>query len=363
MKSIRIKKMIRIGALFLSLLLLVSSVMPAKATKTVDDLEKETSGLESELSNLGAELKALDKELSQIMKQIKTTSSELKEIRNELAIAKGQEEAQYQSLMARIKYMYENGNTTMLEMLFSSKCVAEFVSKAEYFSAITEYDKNLLAEYAKNSERIASNEAKLVDKQKYLHSLQNELATKEKSLNDKISSTSTELSNYKDQLAKAKEEARKAREAARKAEEEAKKKVKPVIPEKPKQQKPKPQTTVGSAVSYTDEDVELLAALIECEAGYKDYEALLAVGAVVANRMKHPNYPDSVYGVIYHPGQFPPATNGKMDVILERGVKELCVTAAKDALNGKTNVEDCISFRAASSGRPGTVIGTNVFFF
>ena len=222
---------------------------------------------------------------------------------------------------------------------------------------------SLLAEYAKNSERIASNEAKLVDKQKYLHSLQNELATKEKSLNEKISSTSAELSNYKDQLEKAKEDARKAREAARKAEEEAKKKVKPVVPEKPKQQKPKPQTTVGSAVSYTDEDVELLAALIECEAGYKDYEALLAVGAVVANRMKHPNYPDSVYGVIYHPGQFPPATNGKMDVILERGVKELCVTAAKDALNGKTNVEDCISFRAASSGRPGTIIGTNVFFF
>ena len=107
----------------------------------------------------------------------------------------------------------------------------------------------------------------------------------------------------------------------------------------------------------------LLAALIECEAGSSNYEALLAVGAVVVNRMKHANYPDTVYGVIYHPGQFPPATNGKVDKILARGTKDLCETAARDALNGKTNVEDCISFRAAGNGYVGTVIGDNVFFF
>jgi len=79
--------------------------------------------------------------------------------------------------------------------------------------------------------------------------------------------------------------------------------------------------------------------------------------------MKHANYPNTVYGVIYQSGQFPPATSGKMDKILERGTKELCETAARDALNGKTNVEDCISFRAASSGYVGTIIGDNVFFF
>ena len=79
--------------------------------------------------------------------------------------------------------------------------------------------------------------------------------------------------------------------------------------------------------------------------------------------MKHRNYPDTVYGVIKQPKQFPPATNGKLDRILARGTKPLCEKAARDALNGKTNVEDCISFRAASSGRPGTIIGDNVFFF
>ncbi len=350
------KQSIRICALFLSLVLFLLSVSPAYATKNVDKLEDEAAGLESELSDFKKELKVLDKELNQILSRIKTTNSELKKVREELAIAKGQEQAQYESMMTRIKYMYENGSTTMLEMLFSSKCMAEFVSKAEYFSAITDYDRKLLKEYNENREEIAKNEAKLTDTQEYLNSLQKELASKEKALNNKISATSAELTAYTAKIKKAKDE-------AKKAEAEANKEVKPVKPQKDPVFNKAPAATNGSAVSYTEEDVILLAAIIECEAGYKDYDALLAVGAVVVNRMKHRNYPDTVYGVIYQSGQFPPATNGKMDKILNRGTKELCQTAARDALNGKTNVEDCISFRAASSGRPGTIIGDNVFFF
>ena len=359
MKLSNTKQSVRIGVLCLSFVLFTLSVFPAYATKTVDKLEEEASGLESELSDLEKEMKALDKELDQILAQIKTTNSELERIREELAIAKGQEEAQYESMMTRIKYMYENGNSTMLEMLFSSKCIAEFVSKAEYFSAITEYDRKLLTEYTENQEQIAEKEAKLKDSQEYLNSLQKELSAREKTLSSKISATSAELSDYTAKIEKAKAE-------AKKAEEEAKKKIKPIVPEKP-QKGPvfnkAPATTIGSAVSYTEEDVKLLAALIECEAGDSNYEALLAVGAVVVNRMKHRNYPDTVYGVIYQSGQFPPAANGKVDTILTRGTKDLCESAARDALNGKTNVEDCISFRAASSGYVGTIIGDNVFIY
>ena len=356
MKLRNIGKPVRISAFSLALVLFSLSVSPVYATKTVDKLENEASGLESELSDMQKELKTLDKELNQILSQIQTTNSELKKVREELAIAKGQEQAQYESMITRIKYMYENGNATMFEMLFSSKCMAEFVSKAEYFSAITDYDRKLLAEYNETREAIAANEVKLEEAQKDLNTLQKELSSKEQALSSKISATSAELSAYATKIEKAKAE-------AKKAEEEANKQIKPVVPQKDPVFNKAPAATNGSAVSYTEEDVILLAAIIECEAGYRDYDALLAVGAVIVNRMKHRNYPDTVYGVIYQSGQFPPATNGKMDKILARGTKDLCETAARDALNGKTNVEDCISFRAASSGRPGVIIGDHVFFF
>ena len=349
------KQLIRIGALSLSFVIFFVSVLAAHATKTVDQLEAGASGLESELSDLESELKSLDNELNQILSQIKNTNSELKTIREELALAKGKEEAQYESMMTRIKYMYENGNSTILELLFNSSCLAEFVSRAEFFSAINEYDRKLLKEYSDNHELIAEKEAKLKDTQEYLHSLQTELTSKEQDINNKILSTSAELSDYTAKLEKAKAEAKKAEEAA-------KEEIKPIPPEKPEVEKPSIEITDGTGVKYTEADVELLAALLECEAGTSNYDALLAVGSVVVNRMKSRYYPNTVEGVVYQSGQFPPATNGKMDKILEQGVKALCLEAAQDALNGKNNVGDCLQFRSASSGREGLIIGDNVFF-
>ncbi len=356
MNLIRSRQRLRILACCIAVAILTVGTFPVFATETTEELENTTSGLQSELSDLNKELKTLSKELDNILSEIEQTSEDLEQTREELALAKGLEESQYESMKSRIKYMYENGNHGMLEMLFSSSGMAEFIHRAEYYSAITEYDRELLSSFAKNSELIAEKEAQLVSDQKYLESLQKDLDAKETSLNNKISSTSDELTAYTAKLDKAREE-------ARRAEEEAKKDIEPVIPEV---QRPSGggsyETVWKDAISFTEDDVELLAALIECEAGTSHYEGMLAVGAVVVNRMKSRHYPDSLYGVIYQPGQFPPARSGKVAKIIKRGVRDSCMEAARDALNGKNNVGDCVSFRAASSSRPGTIIGDNVFF-
>lgn len=345
MKFKNSKLRIRIGALLISFIILSVSAFPTQATKEVDELEKETSGLESELSSL-------NKELDEIIEQIEDTSDNLEKTKEELAIAKGQEQAQYESMMLRIKYMYESGNTSLMELILTSSCWAEFINRAEYVSKITEYDRDMLDELTATREEIAEKEEQLLEDQKYLASLQ-------KDLDKKISNASDELTAYKAKLKKAKED-------ARNAEESAGEEVKPVKPEKDTSKNDSDNdsnnSSSGSSISATASDVELLAALLECEAGSTNYEALLAVGSVVVNRMKNRYYPDTVRGVIYHTGQFPPAHDGKVDRVLARGVKDLCVQAATDALNGKNNVGDCLYFRAASSGREGLVIGDNVFF-
>lgn len=54
----------------------------------------------------------------------------------------------------------------------------------------------------------------------------------------------------------------------------------------------------------TEADITLLARLIEAEAGGEPYLGKVAVGAVVINRVRHPDFPDTVRGVIYQPNQF-----------------------------------------------------------
>ena len=339
------KLVIRISALLIALVVFSVSVFPTQATKDVEELENATSNMESNVSSL-------NKELDSIVKQIKKTGKRLEQTKEELAIAKGEEDAQYESMMLRIKYMYESGNSSLLELLLSSSCLPEFINRAEYISQVTEYDRDMLEELAETSKTISEKEEQLLEEQKYLSSLQ-------KDLDKKLSAASDELTDYKARLKKAKED-------AKRLEEEAKEKVEPIPPKKEETDKDtdkdSDKESDGPSISATASDVELLAALLECEAGTSNYDALLAVGSVVVNRMKSSHYPDTVRGVIYQSGQFPPAHNGKVEKVLRRGVKDLCVQAAQDALSGKNNVGDCLSFRASSSGRPGLVIGDNVFF-
>ncbi len=346
---------LRICAFCLSVILFMSFVCPVEATK-VKDLENKTSGLESELSGLQKDLKALEKELNNILATIKKTSESLEKTKEELALAMGEEDAQYDSMMLRIKYMYENGNIGLLEILFSSGSLAEFITRADMVSAMTEYDRNMLRELQVARQNVAEKQEKLQEDQAYLNSLQSSLNKKEKDLKDKIANTSTDLSSYTAKLKKAKEEAAKAQTNANQP-------VKPISPSTAS----KPTDSYngyynGSTIIYDESDVELLAALLECEAGSSNYEALLAVGSVVVNRMKHPKHSNTLYGVIYARGQFPPATSGKVAQIVARGTKALCRDAARDALNGKNNIGGCLSFRAVSSGRDGIIVGSNVFF-
>ena len=115
------------------------------------------------------------------------------------------------------------------------------------------------------------------------------------------------------------------------------------------------------AVAVAVNDVTLLAALIQCEAGSEPYEGKLAVGAVVMNRVRSGGYPNSVRDVIYARGQFPPAGSGKVAAIAAKGPSSSCMQAAQQAISGATNVGGATHFRRAGS-TPGIVIGNHVFW-
>jgi uncharacterized protein YgiM (DUF1202 family) len=116
------------------------------------------------------------------------------------------------------------------------------------------------------------------------------------------------------------------------------------------------------AVAAGGDEVTLLGALIQCEAGNGSYEGMVAVGAVVMNRVRSGAYPSTISGVIYQSGQFTPALNGSVANVAAGGVKSSCLQAAQEALSGVDNTNGALSFRSAASGCGGTVIGANVFF-
>lgn len=121
------------------------------------------------------------------------------------------------------------------------------------------------------------------------------------------------------------------------------------------------RTANQGAVAVGVSDEVLLAALIQCEAGSQPFEGQLGVGAVVMNRVRSGGYPNTITGVIYASGQFPPAINGKVARVAAKGVKESCLQAAQRAIAGETTVGGATRFRRAN-GREGIVIGNHVFW-
>ena len=142
-------------------------------------------------------------------------------------------------------------------------------------------------------------------------------------------------------------------ELARIAEEEAAKKAAQVT---------EVTTVQNEAVEASVDDVTLLAAIIQCEAGNEVYEGQLAVGAVIMNRVRAGGYPSTVHDVIYQKSQFPPAGAGMVASVAARGPKQSCLQAAQEALNGTDNTGGATCFRRASSGHAGVVIGNHVFY-
>lgn len=83
------------------------------------------------------------------------------------------------------------------------------------------------------------------------------------------------------------------------------------------------------------QELDLLARLITAEAQAEPYEAKVAVGAVVMNRVKSSDFPNSIDKVIYQNingyYQFTPVVNGWID----KPAQSDCMEAAKEALNGR----------------------------
>ena len=116
----------------------------------------------------------------------------------------------------------------------------------------------------------------------------------------------------------------------------------------------------SSVISADSNDVAMLAALIECEAGGESYTGMVAVGAVVVNRVNSGSFPNSISGVIYQSGQFTPVATGTFQSVLARGARSDCYAAAQAALAGESPVGGCLYFNSGYGS--GIQIGYQHFY-
>lgn len=364
---------------------------PVYSAPSTDELESTTSGLKSELNDLNSQLSSLSKELDNTSSQIEDLSAKVEKSKLDLASAQLDEEAQYDSMKDRIKFMYEGGGASLVQILLTSESMGDFLNKAEYVATISQYDRKMLEELQQVRSNVEQKQNDLEQQQSKLSGLQETLTSKRDELNSKISSTSGELADYQAQLdrAKAAEEALKLAQndevsGSVKADDQKNTETSNTNTNNANKNNQTASTNTnntnknnttntntntnsptvnnGNSTPASTTDVALLAAILQCEAG--GYDGMLAVATVIMNRVASPAYPNNLRAVIYQSGQFAPTWNGSLNRVLSKGASSTAYSVAQAALGGARHsaVINCLQFRSASTGVSGINVGGNVFF-
>lgn len=81
---------------------------------------------------------------------------------------------------------------------------------------------------------------------------------------------------------------------------------------------------------FSDSDLDLLARVVRAEAEGEPYDGQVAVAAVILNRVNHPEFPNTIAGVVYEPLAFSVVANGQVN----KPASKSAIQAAHCALNG-----------------------------
>lgn len=199
----RTKRILSGGLIFVmsfGMVINVNATTIDEAQQKADALEQQKSTAEAEKNSLNTQLNTILGEMEDAQTKLADKQTEIEEAEEALVQAKVEENTQYQSMKKRIKYMYENGNSQVIELLMESENIGEFLNKAEYISQISEYDRDMLDEFQAVVKEVEAEEATLQTEYEELEVLRDDLLVKQSNLESLLSEKNLQISDLEKQI-------------------------------------------------------------------------------------------------------------------------------------------------------------------
>ena len=175
--------------------------------KEIAGYQDAQEGVEEEISDLDAEMVALLTDINLIQEAIDDKEEDIANTQVAYDAAVAEKDEQYESMKIRIKFMYEKGDSTYLEILLTSQSFADMMNKVEYVEKLYEYDRNLLEEYQAAREMVEALKEKLEEERAELEAQEHELMEEKESLEIILAEKKTLYEDYEAQLSRARQEA------------------------------------------------------------------------------------------------------------------------------------------------------------
>ncbi len=101
-----------------------------------------------------------------------------------------------------------------------------------------------------------------------------------------------------------------------------------------------PSLPQSNKLGLSENDLNIMANAVYGEARGEPFDGQVAVAAVILNRVKDPNFPNSVYGVIFQPGAFTAVADGQIYLTPNDSARR----AVEQAINGMDPTNGCIYY-------------------
>lgn len=179
-----------------------------------NEVQGELGSLQEEQAGIQAEIEELDSSLVEILasvalmeEEILITEGEIEVAQQEYDAAKAQEEAQYQAMKKRIRYLYEKGATNYIEALTHAAGWSDMLNQAGYVEKMYEYDRKMLLKYVALKEEVAWKKSDLESVMSELEAQKDGLEEEQMFLNELLEERKEASADYAAQISRAKQEA------------------------------------------------------------------------------------------------------------------------------------------------------------
>ena len=180
----------------------------------LEDIDDQVNELEGEQEGIDAEIETLSNEIAQIMasislleEEIEAKKAQIEQAKIDLEEAQKVERKQYEAMKIRVKAMYESGETSVLDIIFSASSMQDMLNKADYVEKMHEYDKKVFVNYQIARQNVEDLKETLEIEESELEAVQEGLEEERASVEEARSELEAISADYAVQISKAKQQA------------------------------------------------------------------------------------------------------------------------------------------------------------
>lgn len=154
----------------------------------------------NEIVSMMADIDLIKEEIERTEEQIKVKTAEYED-------AKQKEDTLYEAMLKRIKYLYEQGESSYIQILLTAADYSDALNKAQYIEQIYEYDREKLKEYVEAKTAADKAKTQLEEEKGQLETSKFEMEEEQHQMEEVLKEYKAKYSDYEVKLAKAKQDA------------------------------------------------------------------------------------------------------------------------------------------------------------